>query len=235
MEKYKLLHALNNEKFVRQLELHQLRELIKEYPYFQTAYLLLSQKIAQFSADEMRQWLPSIAMMVSNREVLYKLLHPVQNVSPATELPSLDTAEANDVPPTVAIEEETIGEGDSQLPQPNAADSAPLAEVEETEATAQTTAASDTQEPITEAETQAEQTAFEEPAGKEVRVANSMKIIQEGLLDEEYEAVMKQTNSDFKSYLMDEGLNDLTTTAEISEQARRQVEEELKQQLQARN
>jgi hypothetical protein len=45
MDKYKFLNALSNNEYLDKLDVQQLNEVVESFPYFQSAYLLLAQKI----------------------------------------------------------------------------------------------------------------------------------------------------------------------------------------------
>lgn len=81
MDKYKFLNAINSTDYLDKVAIQQLNELVESYPYFQTAYLLLAQKVVQetpATTELTHQMLPSIAAHIGDREVLYKIWNPTE-------------------------------------------------------------------------------------------------------------------------------------------------------------
>ena len=78
MDKYKFLNALSNNECLDKLDVQQLNEVVESFPYFQSAYLLLAQKIIHQPqpTTDTSVTLPCIAAHIGDREMLYKLWNP---------------------------------------------------------------------------------------------------------------------------------------------------------------
>jgi hypothetical protein len=78
MDKYKFLNALSNNEYLDKLDVQQLNEVVESFPYFQSAYLLLAQKIIHQPqpTTDTSVTLPCIAAHIGDREMLYKLWNP---------------------------------------------------------------------------------------------------------------------------------------------------------------
>lgn len=109
MEKRKLLQAIEKTQQITDVSLKELRELLTDFPYFQTGYLLMAQ-FATLSPDasNQQQVLPNCATHAGSRERLHKLLADTRqqqtgNAAAAEENRSLTTEE--NPPPTPALPE----------------------------------------------------------------------------------------------------------------------------------
>ena len=79
MDKYKFLNALSNSQYLDKIDVQQLNEIVESFPYFQSAYLLLAQKIIhQPQLDQTSVTLPCIASHIGDREMLYKIWNPTE-------------------------------------------------------------------------------------------------------------------------------------------------------------
>ncbi|PSJ71368.1 hypothetical protein C7N43_39675 [Sphingobacteriales bacterium UPWRP_1] len=99
MEKRKLLQAIEKTQQITDVSLKELRELLTDFPYFQTGYLLMAQ-LATLSPDATNQQvLSTCATYAGNRERLHKLLADTRqqqqtgNAAAAEENRSLTTEE----------------------------------------------------------------------------------------------------------------------------------------------
>ncbi len=76
MNKIELLELMSNPARLTHVSLSALLEIADEYPYFQTAHLLVAQKIAQTdTGTAYDSFLARAATVASSREMMYKLLN----------------------------------------------------------------------------------------------------------------------------------------------------------------
>ncbi|HRI29601.1 MAG TPA: hypothetical protein PK239_15160 [Chitinophagales bacterium] len=75
MEKKKLLQAIDKTPNIADVNFRELREMLSDFPYFQTGYLLLAQQAVLHPADiNTQQVTAKCSAYAGNREQLYKLV-----------------------------------------------------------------------------------------------------------------------------------------------------------------
>lgn len=77
MNKQDIIDLINNNEEIKYSSFSDIDKIISEYPYFQTAHLLLAKKAQSLGAATLHEVLPHVATHVANRAVLYKLLYPL--------------------------------------------------------------------------------------------------------------------------------------------------------------
>lgn len=77
MNKQDIIDLINNNEKIKHSSFSDIDKITSEYPYFQTAHLLLAKKAQSLGAATLHEVLPHVATHVANRAVLYKLLYPL--------------------------------------------------------------------------------------------------------------------------------------------------------------
>ena len=154
MNKQQLLNIVSNPGILENISLKNLQELVDEYPYFQTAHLLLAKKQAGPISTTARELLSRSASVVGDRSIFY---HFLKKQYEAADLPEIVIAEPEPeeaeiieevVEDTPEVEETVSEENDTILIETDTAptlqiseddlpletvESAPSAELEQTE------------------------------------------------------------------------------------------------------
>ena len=88
MDKAEFFDIIQNpESLLDKADPEWLQEMVKAYPYFQTAYLLMGQAFYKKGSPWFDQWLTTIAVHVNDRQQLFRLL---ENQKETPELEELD-------------------------------------------------------------------------------------------------------------------------------------------------
>lgn len=93
MQAAELLNYINNPHLLTKQSIKPLQKLVKDFPYFQSAHLLLSLAAKKWDASVYQQSLKKTAIIVTNRSHLFQLIHRLD-----------DDAEANIIKDNVTIE-----------------------------------------------------------------------------------------------------------------------------------
>jgi len=76
MNKEELIRLITNPELLNEETLPQIKELVVDFPYFQSAWLLLLRNLKNISSPEFTDSLRSAAPRISDRRLLYLYLHP---------------------------------------------------------------------------------------------------------------------------------------------------------------
>ncbi|QQS31087.1 MAG: hypothetical protein IPM47_09295 [Sphingobacteriales bacterium] len=118
MEKRKLLQAIDKPQQITEVNFRELREMLSEYPYFQTGYLLMAQQVLLHPENtNIKQVLTKCATYAANRTKLHQLLTynlPVKNKdlnpdidhSITDNLPDIETKQEKVLPAQSETDEE---------------------------------------------------------------------------------------------------------------------------------
>ncbi|HNI44749.1 MAG: hypothetical protein JNM36_08555 [Chitinophagales bacterium] len=251
MDRYKLLNALDNPSYIDKIEYDQLENVIETYPYFQTGYLLLAQKIAHTTHALPESQLATIATHIGNREILYKMLHPTdvdfieQPLSQEILNQLQQEASSNELPLLPDIVEETITQGeniDNLLNPPNLVTDntqnspildQPLPAIVEQEQMVE-------EKSIVTKEETAEEIVQDLSSDISNTIVTTQTIVEEPFTDASVQELIDKTDEQLEQILqdapddIDNTTNDsLLSTGEINEKARQQVEQELLKRLNA--
>lgn len=249
MDRYKLLNALDNPSYIDKIAYDQLENVIETYPYFQTGYLLLAQKMAHTIHTLPESQLATIATHIGNREILYKMLHPTdvdfieQPLSQEILNQLQQEASSNELPLLPDIAEETITQGENidDLLNP------PILVTNNT----QNPPALDQSIPfVVEQEQMVEEkiTIIQQEPTQEIvqdvsndipnTTVTTQTIVEEPITDASVQELINKTDEQLEQILQDDSdsidntTNDsLLSTGEINEKARQQVEQELLKRL----
>ena len=233
MEKKKLLQAIDKNPNIADVNFRELREMLSDFPYFQTGYLLLAQQAALHPADiNTQQVTAKCSAYAGNREQLYKLVTQTkqstsQNAAAAGLPIPEETTPALPPPP----EEATPELLDAQDAPPLHTSETPLPEQALTNNSSLTedNADTDDDDDITfDLSAGLKRSAFSVP--DDVQTTESTNFFDEEILpDSENDWIEKVKNNQDYADLETEEIT-LDTTA-IAEEARKQVELELQSSL----
>ena len=84
MEKTELFKYIINPASLSQESLTKVSDLANSYPYFQTAHLLAVKNLQNVSSTEFTSFLRRTATYVTDRKILYYLLHSKESINPYT-------------------------------------------------------------------------------------------------------------------------------------------------------
>jgi hypothetical protein len=87
MQAAELLKYIKNPKLLDKESVGALQKLVKDFPYFQSAHILLSMASKKWDASIYQQSLKKTAIVASNRAHLFKLIHQLENETIETEAP----------------------------------------------------------------------------------------------------------------------------------------------------
>lgn len=81
MNKEEFLHCLQNDKLPSEESLQNLQNIVGDFPWFQTGWVLYLMQLKQLNHPDFESTLKKVALMVPNRKKLYQLLHRSTEVS----------------------------------------------------------------------------------------------------------------------------------------------------------
>jgi hypothetical protein len=102
MQAQTLINYIKNPDLMDKESVPQLQKLVKDFPYFQTAYILLSLAAKKWDATVYQQSLKKTAIVISNRAHLFNLINNINEVTSVIE-------------PMVEKKEEIIEENKTEL------------------------------------------------------------------------------------------------------------------------
>lgn len=102
MRAEELLKYINNPSLLGKENIAELQKLVHDFPYFQSAHLLLSLASKKWDASVYQQSLKKTAIVVTNRNHLYKLIHNLENVKEAVVI---EKEIVEEVKPVVVLEQ----------------------------------------------------------------------------------------------------------------------------------
>lgn len=121
MNKEKLQELMINPGSMHTRDLEQLQQIIKDYPYFQNAHLLLLYGLHQKKSDKFEEQLKQSALFLSSRAFLVNAIiygWPSQNEKSGIfgNIPSSDFLGNVEIYPDIIAEEELIASNSTQFP-----------------------------------------------------------------------------------------------------------------------
>lgn len=119
MQSSELLKYINQPQLLDKQSVSELQKLVSEFPYFQPAHLLLSLASGRWDASVYQQSLKKTAIVATNRERLFNLLHQSEAVEQPEETviqqPAASVAEPVATPVIEAPQQEIVPEN---VPEP---------------------------------------------------------------------------------------------------------------------
>ncbi|WP_317897031.1 hypothetical protein [Aurantibacillus circumpalustris] len=79
MQAADLIKYINNPKLLDKASVPQLQKLVNDFPYFQSAHILLSMASKKWDASVYQQSLKKTAIVATNRAHLFRLIHQIEN------------------------------------------------------------------------------------------------------------------------------------------------------------
>jgi uncharacterized protein (UPF0305 family) len=79
MQAAELLNYINNPQLLSKQSIKPLQKLVRDFPYFQSAHVLLSLAAKKWDASVYQQSLKKTAIIVTNRSHLFQLIHQLEN------------------------------------------------------------------------------------------------------------------------------------------------------------
>lgn len=147
MNKAEFLDIINKPTAINKEQQAELRDIVKEYPYFQTAHLLLAKSLHNSNDHSFDKQLKVAALYASSRKVLYDLInmvHVEQEIVPApkegikdpetiVDDPDIKEAESKTEIPELHSEENVTSEIRSEIPENSSETIESAAEIRGTE------------------------------------------------------------------------------------------------------
>lgn len=111
MNKQEFTHLLKNYNELNSEHIAMLKDIVKEYPYFSSANVLLAKAMSNDKHYEYEKQLKSTALITGDRSVLYKIINniPLQSIEQAliiAEIPTALRVEKISKPDFMGVEEE---------------------------------------------------------------------------------------------------------------------------------
>lgn len=113
MTREQMLGYMENPALLNDKTLAELREILDEFPYFQTAWLLYTRNLLNEKNFRFENQLKICAIHATDRKVLYHLLNPVQTKDASVENASVNIQEVKETLPPEPVPVQPLSQKDS--------------------------------------------------------------------------------------------------------------------------